>query len=74
MDEAFKEKLKEKNIVFIKADLTQNDPAVSEMLERLGSQSLPFTVMFGAKDYTRPVVLRDLFGLETLLKVMDEAK
>jgi thiol:disulfide interchange protein len=69
--EAFREKLKEKNTKLIIADLTHKDPAITEVLEKLGSKSIPFTAVFPGNDYLRPIVLRDIYTLDTVLDVLD---
>ncbi|MCH9021358.1 MAG: thioredoxin family protein [Planctomycetes bacterium] len=66
----FKDKLAEMGAVLLIADWTHDDPAITELLNQLGSKSIPFTAVFGGDDYLRPYVLRDIYSLETILKVL----
>ena len=66
----FKNKLAEMGAVLLIADWTHRDPAITELLNKLGSKSIPFTAVFGGDDYLRPYVLRDIYSLETILEVL----
>jgi thiol:disulfide interchange protein DsbD len=72
--QAFKDKLKETGTKLIIADWTYNDPAITEMLERLGSKSIPFAAIFPGKNPLQPIVLRDIYGLNTALDALEAAK
>ncbi len=69
----FKAKLDETNTKLIIADLTRDDPAIKELLTRLGSQSIPFTAIFPGNDPLRPIVLRDVYTLNMAVKALDMA-
>jgi len=69
--EAFQEKLKETDTQLIIADWTHSDPAITELLNKLGSKSIPFTAVFPGNDYLRPIILRDIYSLDTVLEVLD---
>ena len=70
--DAFEAKLKEIGAELIFADWTHRDPAITELLNKLGSKSIPFTAIFGGKNYLQPVVLRDIYSLETILGELDK--
>ncbi|MBI9017016.1 MAG: thioredoxin family protein [Phycisphaerae bacterium] len=70
----FQQKLKDNNIEFIVADLTHEDKEVKTYLEKLGSKSVPFTAVFSAKDPDNPVILRDIYTLQSALDAMDKVK
>lgn len=67
---AFKAKLEEVGGELIFADWTHRDPAITELLNKLGSKSIPFTAVFGGDDYLRPYVIRDIYSLDTILEVL----
>lgn len=72
--QAFQDKLRQTGTELIIADWTQNDPAITEMLNRLGSKSIPFAAIFPGKNPLQPIVLRDIYGLESALAALDEAR
>ncbi len=72
--QAFQDKLRQTGTELIIADWTQNDPAITEMLNRLGSKSIPFAAIFPGKNPLQPIVLRDIYGLDAALAALDEAK
>ncbi|MFC1782968.1 thioredoxin family protein [Planctomycetota bacterium] len=72
--QAFQDKLTELGVELIIADWTQNDPAITEMLTKLGSKSIPFAAIFGGSNYLNPIILRDIYTLETALSALEEAR
>lgn len=59
---------------FVRVDMTKADAGTTHLLESLGSRSLPFTALFPAgKGASSPMVLRDVYGVETLERAMEEA-
>jgi len=69
----FQDKLKETDTQLVIADWTHNDPAVTEMLNKLGSIGIPFAAIFPGKNPLRPIVLRDIYTLESALQTLDRA-
>jgi len=67
----FKQKLSATNTKLLIADLTHFEPEAKKLLEQLGSKSIPFTAIFPGEDYLRPIVLRDIYVLDTVLEVLD---
>lgn len=67
---SFTDKLKEVRAELVIADWTHRDPAITELLNKLGSKSIPFTAVFPGNDYLKPYVLRDIYSLETILGVL----
>ncbi|MCG8532436.1 MAG: thioredoxin family protein [Desulfovibrionales bacterium] len=50
------------NVIFIKVDMTKDDPEKQRFLEALGSNSIPVVAIFTTgSQSTEPIVLRDLF-------------
>lgn len=72
--QAFQDKLRETGTELIIADWTQNDPAITEMLNRLGSKSIPFAAIFPGKNPLQPIVLRDIYGLDAALAALEQAR
>ena len=67
----FQEKLIQKDMTLMIADWTHQDPAITRLLNKLGSKSIPFTAVFAADDPLRPIVLRDIYSLDSILAVLD---
>ena len=67
----FKEKLVRNNITFVQADWTHKNPEVTLFLNKLGSRSIPFAVVFSGRNPLHPVVLRDIYTLNDALKALD---
>lgn len=58
----------------VRVDLTNANAYAVRLLEALGSKSIPLTALFPAgKDSTAPLVLRDVYGGETLERALGEA-
>ena len=71
--EAFKKKLDQTNTEFIIADWTHNDPTITKELNRLGSKSIPFSAIYPAKSPDNPILLRDIYTLDTVLRALEAA-
>lgn len=57
---------------FVKVDLTRENRSAQALLEAMGSRSIPVVAIFPAGEKSRaPMVLRDLFTLPTLEKVLE---
>lgn len=61
------------NLELVKVDLTQNDPYAQRLLNMLGSKSIPLTAIFAkGQDADKPLVLRDIYGKNTLKKALND--
>lgn len=52
---------KEHNLVLLRVDLTRHDPQLMDLLDSLGSKSIPIVAIFSKGNPDSPLVLRDLF-------------
>jgi thiol:disulfide interchange protein DsbD len=59
-----------KNIVALKADITQENPAAESLLHHLGSRSVPFFAVFPADDPYNPIIMRDILNKKSVVKVL----
>ena len=60
------------NPVLMRVDLTDPNPYAEKLLEMLGSKSIPLTALFPqGPDSLKPLVLRDIYGSDSLF---DSAK
>jgi thiol:disulfide interchange protein len=69
--DAFQKSLSDNDVTLMIADMTHFPPEVTTLLEKLGSKSIPFTAVFPAKTPLEPIVLRDIYTLDTILTVLD---
>ncbi len=69
--EAFAKKMNEVNAGMIIADWTQKDDAIKAELNRLGSKSIPFTAVFHPEKPDEPILLRDIYSLQSALDALD---
>jgi thiol:disulfide interchange protein len=53
------------------ADITHGLPEAEALQQQLGSQSIPFSVVFRAGDPQHPVILRDVYTADSLLAALD---
>ncbi|MCQ2445118.1 MAG: thioredoxin family protein, partial [Mailhella sp.] len=58
--------------VLLVVDLTRKDAGRQALLEAMGSRSIPLTALVGAKDPSRPLVLRDMYSPAALEKAAAE--
>ena len=62
------------NMELVRVDLTNANAYAVRLLEALGSKSIPLTALFPAGDMaTAPLVLRDVYGSESLEQSMRDA-
>ena len=58
----------------VRVDLTRSHPYAEDLLEQLGSRSIPLTALFGrGAEGRKPLVLRDVYGIKTLERALGEA-
>jgi len=69
--DTFQQSLAQNDVTLMIADWTHYDPVITSLLEKLGSKSIPFTAVFPAKTPLEPIVLRDIYTLDTILEVLD---
>lgn len=62
--------IKRKNIIALKADLTQENKAAESLMHHLGSRSVPFFAVFPGDEPYNPVILRDIVSKKSVLKVL----
>ncbi len=61
-------------VVAIKVDITAPSASGLDLLEQLGSRSIPLTALFPlGENATRPLVLRDIYGSERLEQALQQA-
>ncbi len=58
------------NILPMTADLTVSNEKLEQLRSKLGSESIPFLVLFPANDPENPIVFRDLVNKEKLFSVI----
>lgn len=61
---------KEYGIRFIKVDMTERDVEAEALLQALGSRSIPTAAIFEKNNPTAPLVLRDLFTVNQVEKIL----
>lgn len=70
--------MKAKDIVFMRADITESQPSAEALLEALGGQGIPFLVIFPGDKPNEPRVLTDFNVFnpngyrDRLFRVLDE--
>ncbi len=64
------EQFKSRDVLLLKADITHPNPQAQQLLEHLGSRSIPFLAVFPARSPKEPVLFRDLFSRDDLLRVL----
>ncbi len=67
--------VEENRVVILRADFTRGDPAVAELLRRLGnpSGSIPFYAVFPAKEPQRPIVFDGVITAGQVVEVLRQA-
>jgi thiol:disulfide interchange protein DsbD len=64
---------KKHNALLLKADLTRANPPAQQLLEKLGSRSIPFLALFPpGEQFWQPFFLRDIYRTEDVLQVFPE--
>lgn len=65
---------KKYGLELIRVDLTRSNPFAESLLAQLGSRSIPLTALFPRGERSRkPLVLRDVYGPDTLQQAMSQA-
>ncbi len=57
----------EKNVLAIKADLTEDNKLIESLRNHLGSRSVPFLAIFNGDNHKAPVVMRDLVSRKNVV-------
>jgi len=68
------ELIREKNILAIKADLTQSDPQIESLLNHLGSRSVPFMAIFPGDEPYNPIIMRDLLKKKQVIQTLEQVQ
>ncbi len=63
-----KELIKRKDVIPMKADLTQENAVAESLLRHLGSRSIPFLAIFPGDDPYNPIIMRDLLSKKRLAR------
>ena len=63
----------ENNVVSLLADYSDMSDEIKQMLEALGSRSIPVLAVFPAGEPTRPIVLRDLLTRGQVIEALRQA-
>ncbi|MFC1476616.1 protein-disulfide reductase DsbD family protein [Fibrobacterota bacterium] len=66
------ELIKQKKIIALKADLTQENEVAESLMHHLGSRSVPFLAIFPGDDPYNPVIMRDVVTKKSVLKVLKD--
>ncbi|QDU81155.1 Thiol:disulfide interchange protein DsbD precursor [Polystyrenella longa] len=61
------------DVVTLVADWTDGDEEITRWLNKFESKSIPLTVIFPANRPNNPILIRDLYFQDTLLKKLDQA-
>jgi len=64
---AAKQLYREKNILLLTADITNDNPEAQELMRHLGSRSVPFIAIFSSGAPNSPIVMRDIISREKFL-------
>jgi len=72
-DEQTRDEIQKRNVIALKADLTDHSAPGWKLLNELGGTGIPFTAIFppAAKD---PLTLESIYTSDTLLQMLDQAK
>ncbi|MBD3419057.1 MAG: hypothetical protein GF398_02955 [Chitinivibrionales bacterium] len=63
--------IEEKNILPLKADITNENPPAESLMHNLGSRSVPFLAIFPGDDPYHPVIMRDLLDKNKLASTLN---
>lgn len=70
---AYMEKiLEDHDLLFLRVDLTYQNPAGEAVLRALDSMSIPLVAIFNKDNPESPLILRDLFTRKQLMKALDQ--
>jgi thiol:disulfide interchange protein DsbD len=64
----------DRNVVLLRADLSQENPPATALNEKLGSQSIPVLAIFAPSRPTEPVVLRDTYSPSRVIQEIAHAR
>lgn len=64
--------LEQHDLLFLRVDLTYQNPAGEAMLRALDSMSIPLVAVFTRDNPQSPLILRDLFTRKQLMKALDQ--
>ena len=67
------EKLKQLNVVPMKADWTAQDPEISKLLAKFGRSGVPVYVIYPAGKPTQPILLPEVISQSIVLEGLDKA-
>lgn len=67
------ESLREHGVVALKADWSDADPKVTEMLDVLGSRQVPVIAIFPARDPNHPIIFRGSYTQQAILDALQKA-
>ena len=73
-DDAFLERARQRNIVFVKADLTDNNPEVAKDLSRASRVQIPVNLVYPPDSATPTILLEELISPKQALKALDLTK
>ncbi len=66
--------IRTKGIDFLVADITRSNMAAEQLMKKLGSTSIPLLAVFPpGENFTRPVVLRDIYSKQDLVGALEKA-
>ncbi|MBP9093793.1 thioredoxin family protein [bacterium] len=70
---AVQDKLKELNVVKMKADWTRQDPDITKLLSKFGRAGVPLYVIFPAGKSESPIVLPEVITVQLVVDELDKA-
>jgi thiol:disulfide interchange protein len=65
-------KIKELNVVALRADWTKNDPVITKLLGQFGRSGVPLYVVFPAGKPTEPIVMPEVITTQIVLDALDK--
>ena len=69
--ETIAEAMKANNIIYMKADWTNYDPAITELLKQFNRNGIPLYVYFSNRTGSQPIVLPQLLTTETVIQTFN---
>jgi thiol:disulfide interchange protein len=66
--------LREKNILALTADLTNENISAQDLQKRLNSKSIPFMAIFDGNDFTNPVIFYDVVSKKSVSQALEAVK
>ncbi len=71
--EAVRRKMRELRVTAIKADWTNRNPEITQMLQKFGRSGVPFYVIFPAGRLTEPITLPEILTPGLVIQALEEA-